>query len=270
MAFSLITLFAALACTGPIGETGSEGPPGATGLPGSEGPQGTAGPEGDPGPRGFPGFVGPRGSEGPPGQPEPDFADFLTDIRRAVVFIRLPGSQASGVRISPTEILTAQHVVGTSDRVQVSIEGGAMRPATVTGYDVARDIALLNLDEPVDGLTVEVPKVNLVLEDLSGRQVEGLGYEIALVAFVPDISQVTPIATFGRIGALWNNQPQGFSYGQVDAAATNGMSGGAVFNKYAEFLGIVVTSSSFDGNVRYLRFPEINDVLEELRDGSKR
>jgi S1-C subfamily serine protease len=161
-------------------------------------------------------------------------------------------------------------VVGNADRVEVSIEGGNLRPATVTGYDSARDIALLTLDAPVDGLTVEIPKVNLVLEDLSSRQVEGLGYEVALVGFVPSISQTTPIATFGRIGALWNTLPQGFAYGQVDAAATNGMSGGPVFNKYAEFLGILVTSSSFDGNVRYLRFPEINLILEDLRNGSRR
>ncbi len=273
VAISLVVLLAAVACTGRTGETGPEGPSGATGgagAAGPAGPEGLAGPEGDPGARGFPGFVGPRGPEGRPGQAEPDFADFVTDIRRAVVFIRLTGSQASGVRISPTEILTAQHVVGNIDRVQVSIEGGVLQPATVTGYDFARDIALLTLDAPVDGLIVEIPKVNLVLEDLSGRQVEEMGYEVALVAFVPDISQTTPIATFGRIGALWNPVPNGFAYGQVDAAATNGMSGGPVFNKYAEFLGILVTSSSFDGNVRYLRFSEINNVLEDLRNGSRR
>ena len=272
----MVALLGVVACAGPTGEAGPAGPQGETGTQGETGAQGTAGiegeagSEGDPGPRGFPGFVGPRGPEGLPGQPEPDFADFLTDLRRAVVFVRLFSSQASGVRITSTEILTAQHVVGSSETVQVSIEGGLLRPATVTGYDVARDIALLTLDEPVDGLTVDIPKTNLVLEDLSGRQVEGLGYEVALVAFVPDISQTTPIATFGRIGALWNTPPLGFAYGQVDAAATNGMSGGPVFNKYAEFLGILVTSSSFDGNVRYLRFPEINRVLEDLRSGIRR
>jgi S1-C subfamily serine protease len=56
----------------------------------------------------------------------------------------------------------------------------------------------------------------------------------------------------------------------VDAAATNGMSGGEVFNKYGEFLGVLVTSSAFDGNVRYVRFEEIKEVLEDLRAGSKK
>jgi S1-C subfamily serine protease len=56
----------------------------------------------------------------------------------------------------------------------------------------------------------------------------------------------------------------------VDAAATNGMSGGGVFNKFGEFLGTVVTASSFDGNIRYVRFEEIKEVLAALRAGSKR
>jgi hypothetical protein len=32
----------------------------------------------------------------------------------------------------------------------------------------------------------------------------------------------------------------------------------------------LVTSSSFDGNVRYVRFEEIKEVIEELRAGSKK
>ena len=55
----------------------------------------------------------------------------------------------------------------------------------------------------------------------------------------------------------------------MDAAATNGMSGGGVFNKYGEFLGVVVTSSTFDGNVRYVRFAEIKEVIDDLRAGRK-
>ena len=57
--------------------------------------------------------------------------------------------------------------------------------------------------------------------------------------------------------------------GQVVAAATNGMSGGGVFNKYGEFLGMLITSSNFDGNIRYVRFEEIREVLNELRSGKK-
>ena len=40
--------------------------------------------------------------------------------------------------------------------------------------------------------------------------------------------------------------PGNYAIGQVDAAATNGMSGGGVFNKYGEFLGVLIASSNFE------------------------
>ena len=149
------------------------------------------------------------------------------------------------------------------------MDGGFYQMATVTGYDRVRDLALVTLDNPGEGLTVDLPVANRVFADLSQRFVEDIGTEVALIGFVPGISITTPVVTFGRIGALWNIRPGNVATGQVDAAATNGMSGGGVFNKFGEFLGILVNSSSFDGNIRYVRFEEINEVIDALRAGSK-
>jgi len=266
-ALALLSVLALLACEGATGESGLSGEPGVQGIQGEQGRQGPAGAGGS---RGFPGFVGPRGPEGRPGEPPPDFSDFIGDMRSAVTFIDVVFSQGSGVRISPTEVITAEHMIAGAGRADVSVNGGVFQRATVTGYDTDRDLALLTLDEPAAGLTVELPFSNQVFADLSQRSVAGIGYEVALIGFVPEISTNTPLVTFGRIGALWDIRPGDYSLGQVDAAATNGMSGGAVFNKFGEFLGVLVTSSSFDGNVRYVRFEEIKEVIEELRAGSKR
>ena len=266
-ALAVFSVFALLACQGAAGEPGLPGEPGEQGA---QGIQGLQGPSGAAGSRGFPGFVGPRGPEGLPGKPPPDFSDFIGDMRGAVTFIDIVFSQGSGVRISPTEIITAEHVIAGAGRANVSVNGGVFQRATVTGYDTGRDLALLTLDEPAAGLTVELPFSNQVFADLSQRSVAAIGYEVALIGFVPEISTNTPLVTFGRIGALWDIRPGDYSLGQVDAAATNGMSGGAVFNKFGEFLGVLVTSSAFDGNVRYVRFEEIKEVLEELRAGSKK
>ena len=266
-ALALLSVLALLACEGATGESGLSGEPGVQGIQGEQGRQGPAGAGGS---RGFPGFVGPRGPEGLPGEPPPDFSDFIGDMRSAVTFIDVVFSQGSGVRISPTEVITAEHMIAGAGRADVSVNGGVFQGATVTGYDTDRDLALLTLDEPAAGLTVELPFSNQVFADLSQRSVAGIGYEVALIGFVPEISTNTPLVTFGRIGALWDIRPGDYSLGQVDAAATNGMSGGAVFNKFGEFLGVLVTSSIFDGNVRYARFEEIKEVIEELRAGSKR
>ena len=114
-----------------------------------------------------------------------------------------------------------------------------------------------------------MPFANQVFANLSQRSVAEIGFEVALIGFVPEISNVTPLVTFGRIGALWDIPPGTYAISQVDAAATNGMSGVGVFNKYGEFLGLLVTSSSFAGNVRYIRFEEIKEVIDDLRAGSK-
>ena len=256
-------IFALLACQGPTGEDGAQG------ERGSKGERGFQGLEGKTGPRGFPGYIGPRGPEGLPGKPPPDFEDFIGDMRDAVVFINILFSQGSGVRITPSEIITAEHVVSGADRVDISIEGGGYKSATVTGFDISRDLALLTLDDPTPGTHVELPVTNKVFENLSQRSVEDIGYEVAVIGFVPDISNVTPVITFGRIGGLWNVVPGNYAIGQVDAAATNGMSGGGVFNKYGDFIGMLITSSNFDGNIRYVRFEEIREVLKELRNGTR-
>jgi len=271
VSLAVFGLLALLACQGAVGEPGPEGPAGSgqQGVQGEAGPEGDRGSKGDAGPRGFPGFLGPRGPEGLPGEPLPDFSDFIGDMRGAVTFINLRFSQGSGVRISSTEILTAAHVVTGASRVDVSVAGGSYQRATVTGYDTGRDLALLTLESPTPGLNVGLPISNQVFADLSLRFVEDIGIEVALIGFVPEISITSPVVTFGRIGGLWNIRPGNHAIGQVDAAATNGMSGGGVFNKFGEFLGIVITASSFDGNIRYVRFEEIKEVIGALRAGSK-
>jgi len=263
----LFGLFALVACQGATGEPGVPGEVGPQGVQGEPGPRGKPGISGS---RGFPGFVGPRGPEGLPGKPPPDFGDFIGDMRNAVTFLNMNFSKGSGVRISPTEIITAEHVITGASRVDVSVDGGTYQQATVTGYDIDRDLALLTLENPIPGLTVELPTTNEVFADLGQRSVANIGYEVALIGFVPDISDITPLVTFGRIGALWNIWPGNYAIGQVDAAATNGMSGGGVFNKFGEFLGVLVTASAFNGNIRYVRFEEINEVLKDLRAGSKK
>ncbi|MCH7736691.1 MAG: trypsin-like peptidase domain-containing protein [Chloroflexi bacterium] len=269
-ALAVFAMIALLACRGGAGEPGLPGEPGPQGVQGEQGLEGTAGAAGAAGSRGFPGFVGPRGPGGLPGEPPPDFSEFIGDMRNAVTFVDIIYSQGSGVRISPTEILTAEHVITGASRVNVSVEGGVFQRATVTGYDTDRDLALLTLDNAAPGLNVELPFANQVFANLSQRSVADIGYEVALIGFVPSISTNTPLVTFGRIGALWEIRPGDFAIGQVDAAATNGMSGGGVFNKFGEFLGVLITSSSFDGNVRYVRFEEIKEVLDDLRAGSKK
>ena len=202
---------------------------------------------------------GPPGAAGVPGDLGPDFPDYLVDLRDTIVFIDLPFSQGSGVRISSNEILTAQHVVGTRCSINVSVKGEGLVFATVIGHDSWRDVALLTFDNSYSGPVTEIPESFLVLEDSGWRLVEGLGHQVVVVAYTPTISKTTPIATFGRIGVIWSIVPGKISKGQIDAAVTSGMSGGGGLNKYGELIGILLsTTPTFDWSVGYLSYSEIN------------
>ncbi len=73
------------------------------------------------------------------------------------------------MRISPTEVITAEHVITGAGRVDVSVEGGTYQRATV-----------------------------------------------ALTGPVPSTSNITPLVTFARIGALWDIRPGNYAIGQQE------------------------------------------------------
>ena len=142
--------------------------------------------------------------------------------------------------------------------------------ATVVGYDADRDVALLTFQNSFNGTIAEIPSSNIVFTPVA-RSIDALGSDVTVIAYVSDISETTPISTFGRIGVIWSIVPGDIRQLQIDAAATPGMSGGGVFNSYGELVGILLSrSTSFDGNVRALSSSEIREVIADLRSGVKR
>ena len=266
---------------GPRGEAGPQGPSGPSGQvgpqgpPGAPGPRGVAGPSGAPGPRGVAGPPGPRGAtgaqgiRGPSGDAGTDFPDFLPDYRDAVVAVVESGQViGSGVRISDREVITAEHVIRGMDGASLAVEGVGLEFGVVKGLDADRDVALLTIDGS-GGTTIPLsPSYSGFSEDGSRYGKWAIGNEVALVGFVSTISDTAPIATFGRIGVVWNIVPGDYNVGQTDAPVTVGMSGGAVFNRQGDLIGIILSKDvSFAGNVRFLTVAEIGEVISELRAG---
>mgnify|MGYP000058881035 FL=1 len=185
---------------------------------GQSGPEGPEGAEGAEGPTGSRESQGLRGYDGPSGSEEADFTDFISDSRDGIVLV---GDTGSGVRISHSEIITAQYVVGTQTTDSVTIKGIGKVLATVKGYETS-------------------------------------------------ISDTTPIITYGRVGVRWNIIPDDISAIQTDAAVTPGMSGGGVFNKYGELVGMLYSSTTKDNvNARILLTDEISEIVPKLKTGQK-
>ena len=162
--------------------------------------------------------IGQSGPEGPSGSEEADFTDFISDSRDGIVLV---GDTGSRVRISHSEIITAQYVVGTQIDDSVTIKGIGKVLATIKGYETS-------------------------------------------------ISDTTPIITYGRVGVRWNIIPDDISAIQTDAAVTPGMSGGGVFNKYGELVGMLYSSTTKDNvNARILLTDEISEIVPKLKTGQK-
>ena len=237
---------------------------------GQSGPEGPEGAEGAEGPTGSRESQGLRGYDGPSGSEEADFTDFISDSRDGIVLV---GDTGSGVRISHSEIITAQYVVGTQIDDSVTIKGIGKVLATVKGYDTSRDIALLTTSSHSSGNVVDYSQNGETWNSTEGRFHYGaqVGDEIAIVGYETSISDTTPIITYGRVGGRWNIIPDDISAIQTDAAVTPGMSGGGVFNKYGELVGMLYSSTTKDNvNARILLTDEISEIVPKLKTGQKR
>ena len=194
----------------------------------------------------------------------------MGDHRDAVVAIIERGEVlGSGVRISDGEVLTAGHIIMGRDSVDLAVRGVGLEFGVVRGCDADRDIALVTIDGR-GGVTVPLSPSYWGVSENGGTYGKwAIGNEVALVGYAPSISGTTPMATFGRIGVIWNVVPGDYNTGQTDAAVTGGMSGGAVFNRWGDLIGIILSRDpSFAGNVRFRMVSEVDEVIGDLRSGA--
>jgi S1-C subfamily serine protease len=138
-------------------------------------------------------------------------------------------------------ILTNDHVVSDASSVRVQFANGASYSATVVGTDPSTDLAVLDVDAPVD-----------VLKPLP------LGDSSALVVGDPVVAIGSPFGlegtvTAGIVSALHRSMqaPNDFTINdsiQTDAAINHGNSGGPLLNLRGEVVGINAQIESDSGD----------------------
>ena len=136
-------------------------------------------------------------------------------------------------------ILTNEHVIEDANTITVTMYDGTKYPATLIGYDVSNDIAVLKID--AKGLTPVTLGSSDSLE---------VGDEV--IAIGNPLGELTFSLTKGNVSAL--NRAVTLSSGvtmtliQTDAAINSGNSGGALFNMYGEVVGITNAKYSSSGS----------------------
>lgn len=134
-------------------------------------------------------------------------------------------------------ILTNYHVIEGSNAITVSFYDGSSAEATLVGYDISNDIAVL-----------KVETTNLVPVILGDSDNTNVGDSV--VAIGNPLGELTFSLTAGAVSAL--NREVTTSTGitmnliQTDCAINSGNSGGALFNLYGEVIGI--TNAKYSGS----------------------
>jgi serine protease Do len=165
------------------------------------------------------------------------FAPLVKQVGPSVVHIsvgkRMGQGVGTGFVISPDGyILTNEHVVGGSSRVQVKFPDDSELQAELVGTDPNTDLALIKVDPPG-------PLPTLVLGDSDALEVgdwviaigSPLGLDHTVTAGIVSAKQRRGIAPGGRV-AMYED------FIQTDASINPGNSGGPLLNVRGEVVGI--------------------------------
>ena len=177
-------------------------------------------------------------------------------------------SAAAGSGFILTEdgyILTNEHVIEEANSITVAMYDGTKYPATLIGYDVSNDIAVLKID--AKGLTPVTLGNSDALE--VGDEVIAIGNPLGELTFSLTKGIVSAL---NRAVTLSSNVTMNLI--QTDAAINSGNSGGALFNMYGEVVGITnakYSSSSSGASVDNIGFAipisSVKTIITEIISG---
>jgi S1-C subfamily serine protease len=167
----------------------------------------------------------------------------------------------SGVLISPTEILTAAHVVQTANSVLVKFSSGQEIRAEVVASQTTHDVARLRLAEPA-------PSAPVPMGDSDSAMV---GDQVLVVGAPLGESHTL---TVGYVSA--RRTMRGFFAGaseveflQTDAAINPGNSGGPMFNMRGEVIGIVSHILTLSGGSMGLGYAVSSNTARAVLSGGR-
>ena len=156
------------------------------------------------------------------------------------------GGLGSGVLISPDRVLTASHVVEVADQIKVLFVDGRERFARIVASEQFADVSLLALSEPIEG--IEPAPLG------DSNDVE-IGDQVFVIGAPYGVSHTF---TAGFVSGLHRDEVMGgFNMGEViqtDAAINTGNSGGPMFNRDGQVIGIVSHILSRSGGFEGLGF----------------
>ena len=167
--------------------------------------------------------------DGDPSAPAAGWEGVVENTRSGVVHLSVfgcePGTSGSGsgFLIAPDLVVTAAHVVEGAASTSAAVDE-QIRDARVLGIDAEADVALLQLDEPVEGYTFAWAEEDAAI----GSEVAALGFPLAGGFSIVD----------GILSGTEENQA-GLEMLRITAPVNPGNSGGAIVTPDGEAIGVV-------------------------------
>ena len=163
----------------------------------------------------------------------------------------------SGVIISDDGyIVTNNHVIAGSDRIEVTLNDKRVYEAEIVGSDASTDVALLKIKES------DLPFLNYGNSDhvKVGEWALAVGNPFNLYSTVT----AGIISAKGRNNILSGNQRPIESFIQTDAAVNPGNSGGALVNTNGELIGINTAIASNNGDYQGYSFAVPVNIVKKV------
>lgn len=164
----------------------------------------------------------------------------------------------SGVIISAEGlIMTAAHVVQVSDKIAVELADGTRYHASVLASAPFADVALIKLDNPPE---------KLGFAKLGDSDQVEIGEEVFVIGSPYGMGHTL---TVGHISGrhsenVIEGDTQKIDFLQTDAAINKGNSGGPLFNKRGEVIGLVSHIKSVSGGSEGLGFAAAINMAQQL------
>ena len=172
----------------------------------------------------------------------------LVDITSTYSSAGSTGEGTGMILTSTGVVLTNNHVIEGATSISVrDVKTGATYRARVLGYDVARDVALLQLID-ASGLTTVTTDATSTIS--AGEKIIGVGNAEG-AGGTPSYTAGTVVATNQSITAQDESNPSGAEQlkglVEVDADVLPGDSGGSLVNSSGQVIAMVTAGSSANG-----------------------
>ena len=149
----------------------------------------------------------------------------MEEVQKSVVTVNLGTGHGSGFVLANGLVITNQHVVGGSQKVQVIAYDGSKYEGTVISRDGRRDVAAIS----VPGLNVKPLKVRTSNPRI-GEDVFAIGS--------PARKDLQGTVTKGVVSSFREEEKTGLTWIQADASINKGNSGGPLVDAAGNVVGI--------------------------------